>query len=438
MTISVKAVFVGQFHIVHGPQILYLKCDDSTMTAMITANFRRWHDYYIPELPLCEQVIKIDLDELNAVVSCAIQHRSDTYERKKIEFNIALVLPRSQSESYDQQLNRNIRALANHLLCLEKQFSTVLKGDVSDFVDFIYEQFRNGENEFLIVKNKSMCVINFGQTVNSMPESIEDQIVLLKKEAKNAIKTSTFSNDFYTEVIYESLKNGMKVKDFLTNFARLAKRPKENQEAEWLVSGPKMLDEEETEERFRELGLAYLIELRRKGGVVLVVPPCLNGWFRLDPQFATTGETIIAQTVEFVDQLDTDIAFEPSIVREVFDFIRTRSLVYTDVVSYYQKRYFSRANHYNQHIHYLMLYLKHKRFVIDLKKHYYWDLEKQADYGSDSGLSADKLKLLIDRLKEKAMSAVELMGELEVTGKELEFALRSIGAKYILLPDSRK
>lgn len=434
MLFTVSAVYIGEFHITLGPQIHYLKTDDKDLDMRIRANFQQWYDFYIPEEPLCEKIVKIEIDCNYATISCAVQYRSDIYERKKMEFNIAFVVPIKVGLQFDAEIKTNIRTLAFYLLSLEKINQFVSRGDARELVDYLYERLSRSGRNLMILRQNNVCFLNFEQANKKVVQFEKNQTIHLLKSNKNIYKDNFLERDFYKGLVEGILVDGMQLSEFLKEFSeRVSKIMITNPDFANLFMGDDSLSEFGQDHKLRSLAENYLMEIKTAKELIILDQINPNLFFKCRQSSLNNPETLIAKCVSFFSEFETQILLEPIIMRELLPHFKYKGVSMNELQKYFKASYPFLCNKYLTHIQCLFMFLKYHGFAKQLIKKYYYDDTTVTDLSKLSSIKMPKLGKILDMLRLKTVSAEQIADEFGLDNVFVETQFSSLGIPYLMI-----
>ena len=187
MRFHIEAIYIGEFDIHAGPQVRYLATDNTKFKETILKHFEAWNEFFIPEIELTNKFVRIPIDPEHSVLSYAIEYRNDVYERKKIVFNIGIVVLDLVYKLYRPALKKNMEKLAEYLLKLEKTEFLITEVDKSRLIstiNHIYKRLTQDDKVILLQENH-LCYLYFDKPNKTFPSINLKKIVLRTKKLDN-------------------------------------------------------------------------------------------------------------------------------------------------------------------------------------------------------------------------------------------------------------
>lgn len=187
MRFHIEAIYIGEFDIHAGPQVRYLATDNIKFKEMILRHFDAWNEFFIPEIELTSKFVRIPLDNDHSVLSYAIEYRNDVYERKKIVFNIGILVTDSVYKLYRTALKKNMEKLAQYWLKLEKSDFFITHTDKSQLismVNHIYIRLTQDDKVILLQENH-LCYLYFDKPPKTTRHTNLKKIVLKTRKLDN-------------------------------------------------------------------------------------------------------------------------------------------------------------------------------------------------------------------------------------------------------------
>ena len=320
MNFYIESIYIGEFDVQSGPLIRYIATNNNDLQEKIQQHFEEWKEFFIPETELTGKFVSIPLGNQHQILSHAIEHRDDKYERKKIVFNVAIIVSKLIYKEYRDSLKFNIEKIANYMLKIEKLHRFLTNSPIKNlinFIDHIFNKLTN-DNKVVLLQENNICYLYFEKKIQKQSHIGLKDIILRTKKLKKKMGEYR-KTDYFGYIVLINMEGQTLLSDLIFNVFyflkdRYSQYPKNNftinRSLEFEIHSSLFSLTEMT-----AFILEFIEDLHQKN-LVFIVESVKNSCFYHFPKHIglCSSKSYIKMFKDFIEGLEIDLhSFKPQI-----------------------------------------------------------------------------------------------------------------------------